>query len=133
MSTGLFEAPRFVSDKFIFGYPLKRGSQGNIVEFMYGKDTTAVDVEFAKGTCGCTDVKILKDRIQAKYNDGTDEASFEGHSISHAIPIEKSIRVFFKDGKDLYVTVKGKKNFNPEKEQMTLRFYGNVTREGVQE
>lgn len=74
------------------------------------------------GNCGCTaNCKVVGNTIQADYTDQTSSAAQKG-----IFDFSKSLRVFLKDEKELWIQDGMNKTINNQKTNKTIKFNGKV-------
>lgn len=117
----------FIEELVDIGY-VEMGSTDNIVEFVFEGDPR--DIEKIRPLCGCTaDDLILGNRIQLRYR----EEITKGKSIEdlknmygEEAEFSKYLEIYMKDGKDLFIIKEGVKDYNPEKEFVSIGFKGKI-------
>lgn len=117
-------------DKVIDIGDIKMRSTDNIVEFTFEGDGR--NIEFVRKLCGCTaDEAILGHVLQLRYNEtitrDVTKEELKSQYPEKYILFDKSVEVYYKDGKDLYVINEvGNKSFNSKKAHDTLTFKGKI-------
>jgi hypothetical protein len=92
---------------------LKKNTPGKAVFYFEGDSK---EIEQVTTSCGCTGAKFDKNFVQATYNGG-----------EHPGPFAKSIFVYMKDGKPMFITNDKKmKVRNPEKAIHVLTIQGKI-------
>lgn len=120
---------KFEITNYILGdSPIEKDSVHTVVfPFIGNKE----DIVHTQAGCGCTaDIKILDDRIEAVYTESSAKhitpEQVENQFPSGVLSFSKTITVYFKDDKDLYVEEGMGKKFNSEKEHVDLLISGKV-------
>ena len=120
----------FNNQQFVLPGPIKSGSNGHVVEFKFNKTTTEGDVEYVHPGCNCTaDISVKGGQVSAVYSDSTPPGSIPKAGEENAIPITKSLYIFWRDGKPLHINnERGVQVLNWDKAHTKLTFYANVMR-----
>jgi hypothetical protein len=108
--------------------PIEKDSVHKVIFPFTGDKNNIVHVQPG---CRCTaEIKILEDRIEATYTESSAK-HITPEQVANQFPsgilnFSKTITVYFKDDKDLYVEEGMNKRFNSEKEHVDLLISGKV-------
>jgi len=119
---------KYKNKEFVFGSTLVKGSK-NVAEWEFEGDASTI--AHMQAGCGCTaNIKIEGSKIVADYTDidgpKIQEKIIDSHYPTGTLSFDKSIYIYYKDGKDLYVQNGMNKNFNKDKSYDQLRLKGKV-------
>lgn len=97
-------------------------SPGEKYTVVYEFEGDPSEIGHVSAGCSCTaNCKVIGNTIQAEYTDETSVAAQKG-----IFDFNKSINVFFKDGKEVWIEKNMGKVINPELVKKQLTFKGKV-------